>query len=114
MTPLRVTGAAACRDKRAKIRQIDADERPELSLPVQACGFQPSPASPAEMSRPRGNRRYFRDDITADLGRTAERGSPAGLYDGDRDTIGQLLGPRAAGAAGLIAVGRPLITEIYC
>jgi hypothetical protein len=64
MTPLRVTGATACCDKRVKIRQIDADERPELSLPVQVYGFQPSPASGTELSRLRDNQRYFRDDIT--------------------------------------------------
>jgi predicted acetyltransferase len=48
-----------------EIRRIDADERALLSVPIQAYGFQPSPAPAGVLERLRDdNQRYYRDHVT--------------------------------------------------
>jgi predicted N-acetyltransferase YhbS len=48
-----------------KIRQIGANERPMVSVPIQAYGFQPSPAPESALERLReDNWRYYKEHVT--------------------------------------------------
>jgi predicted acetyltransferase len=47
-----------------KIRQIEATERADVSLPVQAYGFQPSPAASELTQRLRDVQRYYKENVT--------------------------------------------------
>jgi predicted N-acetyltransferase YhbS len=47
-----------------KIRQIGADERVALSLPIQSYAFQPSPATDSEMEKLRATQRYYEGHVT--------------------------------------------------
>jgi predicted acetyltransferase len=47
-----------------RIRQIRAGERPEASVPIQAYGFQPSPAPAGPLERLKDNQRYYEEHLT--------------------------------------------------
>jgi hypothetical protein len=47
-----------------KIRQIGADERAALSLPIQSYAFQPSPVSDSELEKLRAKQRYYEGEVT--------------------------------------------------
>lgn len=47
-----------------KIRQIGADERPLISVPIQAYGFGPSPSPESSLGRLRDNQRYYKEHVT--------------------------------------------------
>jgi predicted acetyltransferase len=47
-----------------RIRQIGAGERPEASVPIQAYGFQPSPAPAGTMKRLNDSQRYYEEHLT--------------------------------------------------
>jgi len=52
-------------DDGMKIRQISTDdERRLVSVPIQAYGFQPSPAPEGMLDRLRGNQRYYEEHVT--------------------------------------------------
>jgi predicted acetyltransferase len=47
-----------------KIRQIEAAERQDVSVPVQAYAFQPSPATPEVEQRLKGAQQYYQENVT--------------------------------------------------
>jgi predicted N-acetyltransferase YhbS len=47
-----------------KIRELDAHERPEVSSPIQAYAFQPSPANKALAERLDRNQHYYEGNVT--------------------------------------------------
>jgi predicted N-acetyltransferase YhbS len=47
-----------------KIRQIGADERVALSLPIQLYAFQPSPVTDSELGKLRATQRYYEGHVT--------------------------------------------------
>jgi hypothetical protein len=47
-----------------KIRQIGADERQTQSVPLQAYGFQPSPATASTLDTLHHNQQYYSDNVT--------------------------------------------------
>ncbi len=51
-------------DDGMKIRQISTDERRLVSVPIQAYGFQPSPAPEGMLDRLRGHQRYYEEHVT--------------------------------------------------
>lgn len=101
-----------------KIRQITADERPVLSVPIQAYGFRPSPASEEAERRHRAVQGYYRDHVTLVA---EEDGVPVAdvsaipMRQNVRGAVYQM-----AGVAGLATLpharrrgyGRALVTEI--
>lgn len=102
-----------------KIRRITTDdERRELSLPIQAYGFQPSPASKAEFSKLLAAQRFYGEHVTLvaeEDGAAVADVSAVPMRQNVRGAVYAM-----AGVAGLATLpharrrgyGRALVTEI--
>jgi predicted acetyltransferase len=101
-----------------KIRQISAAERPLVSVPIQAYGFQPSPAPEGILQRLRDDQRYYQEHVTlvAEVdGASVADASAIPMRQNVRGVVYQMAG--VAGVATLPQArrrgyARALVTEI--
>jgi predicted N-acetyltransferase YhbS len=101
-----------------KIRRISADERPLVSVPIQAYGFQPSPAPEGALEQLRGNQRYYEEHVTLVAEQDGFAVADASAIPMRQNVRGPVF--RMAGVAGVATLpqarrrgyARALVTEI--